>query len=169
MICLRSFPECIPLSKALEVVQEGLSGDMSEVEEWSDSDDPVKDASNHPPEQEPSSSEEESNGNVDHFHSPLRPAGGVDVSVVRLMVSTWLCTVELTLELLHTLKSKNKIVVTLFLKLPFHALPDTRLNQLLNQTMTLMSQHQDLQEQHKQGTCSYTLNSLCGIPENTPQ
>lgn len=67
-----SFPERFPVSKALELVLDSISGDNSEVEDLSDNDEPVDDVDFHPPQQEPSSSEEESSGDEDPIPQATR-------------------------------------------------------------------------------------------------
>ncbi|KAK7156623.1 hypothetical protein R3I94_006617 [Phoxinus phoxinus] len=57
--------ERFSLSKTLELVLDSISGDNSEVEDLSDNDEPVDDIDYHPPQKEPSSSEEESSGDED--------------------------------------------------------------------------------------------------------
>lgn len=61
-----SIPECISLSKALEVILGSIADlEAEEAEELCDIDDHMDNADYHPPQQEPSSSEEESSGNED--------------------------------------------------------------------------------------------------------
>ncbi|CAJ1084156.1 uncharacterized protein LOC110006139 [Xyrichtys novacula] len=65
-------PECYSLEKALEML--GLiGGENSEVEDLSDTDDPVGDAEYQPP---PSSSEEDSSGCEDPIPQPCQPIRG---------------------------------------------------------------------------------------------
>lgn len=69
------FSEYYTLSQALELVLEGRDLDNSDLEELSDTDDPVMDADYHPPQNETSSSEE-SSGGEDPIPQPTEASWG---------------------------------------------------------------------------------------------
>lgn len=69
------FPERFSLTRAMELL--GLiGGDNSDVEDLSDIDDPVRDAEYQQPQQELSSSEEDSSGCEDPVPQPSQPIRG---------------------------------------------------------------------------------------------